>query len=64
MANEGQRLLSIVEAMQLLGLGRTKLCSEIEDGRLEAVRVGRRVLIPAQAINSYIAALPRSATAR
>lgn len=64
MAHEAQRLFSIVEATQLLSLGRTKLGEEIDSGRLDAVRVGRRVLIPAQAINDYIAALPRTATGR
>lgn len=39
-------------------IGRTKLYSEINAGRLKAVRVGRRVLIRATDADAWLAALP------
>jgi excisionase family DNA binding protein len=50
----------IPEAAQRLGIGRTKLLEEVAAGRLEVVRVGRRVLITEGALRRYIAVLERS----
>jgi excisionase family DNA binding protein len=44
------RLLSIQEAAQALGVGRTALYSEIGAGRIRSIKVGRRRLVPASAI--------------
>ena len=44
------RLLSIREAADVLGIGRTALYGEIGAGRLRSVTVGRRRLVPASAI--------------
>jgi excisionase family DNA binding protein len=49
------RLLSVDEAGAMLGLGRSRLYLEISTGRLKSVAVGRRRLVPAQAIADYIA---------
>jgi excisionase family DNA binding protein len=51
------RLLSIDEAADALGIGRSRLYEEIGAGRLRSVTVGRRRLVPASAIAAYIEAL-------
>lgn len=53
--NAPDRLLSIDEAAEALGLGRSLLYDEIGSGRLRTVKVGRRRLCPAGAIAEYIA---------
>lgn len=55
-AGAPQRLLSVGEAATLLGIGRSALYSEIGAGRLRSVKIGRRRLVPAQAIADRIAA--------
>jgi excisionase family DNA binding protein len=52
------RLLSIGEARDALGIGRSLLFGEIGAGRLRSVRVGRRRLIPASAVAEYVASQP------
>jgi excisionase family DNA binding protein len=49
-----QELLSVEESTKRLGLGRTRLYQEIGSGRLASVRVGRRRLIPEDAIEEFI----------
>lgn len=49
------RLLSVDETAAALGFGRSVLYSEIGAGRIRTVKVGRRRLIPAEAIGAYIA---------
>lgn len=44
------RLLSVAEAAELTGLGRTSIYAAIGAGRVRSVVVGRRRLIPASAI--------------
>ena len=46
---------SIREACQASSLGRTTIYSHISAGRLRAVRVGRRTIIPAEALRALIA---------
>ena len=54
-----RRLLPIVEAAFLLGVGRTKLIGLINDGVIETVRVGpKRRLVPVEEIDRYVARLP------
>jgi len=44
------RLLSIAQAAEALGVSRSTLYVELDAGRLRSVKVGRRRLIPASAI--------------
>lgn len=53
------RLHSIDEAAELLGIGRTAVYTELNAGRLRSTHVGRRRLISAAAIAEYIAAVSR-----
>ena len=53
---------SISEATKVAGVGRTCLYQEINEGRLRAVKRGRRTLILAQDLRAWLTSLP-SATA-
>lgn len=46
---------SIKEACQVSSLGRTTLYKHINEGRLEAIRVGGRTIIPATSLHSLLA---------
>jgi excisionase family DNA binding protein len=48
------RLLSILEAAERVGVGRSTLYAEMGAGRLRSVKVGRRRLIPADALRSLV----------
>jgi excisionase family DNA binding protein len=50
---EPDRLLSIEQAAQALGIGRTALYSEIWAGCIRSVKVGRRRLVPSSAISEF-----------
>jgi excisionase family DNA binding protein len=47
-------LYPISEAARLLGIGRTLLYEELAAERIETVTVGRRRLIPRQALDAYV----------
>lgn len=47
------RLCSIPEAAEALGIGRTLAYRELDAGRLRSVKVGRRRLVPASAVTAY-----------
>jgi excisionase family DNA binding protein len=51
------RLLAIKQAIYELGIGRTALYELIKDGKLETVKIGRRRLVPIEAIEELIAGL-------
>jgi len=52
----GQKIgYSIREAVAATSLGRTTIYSHISAGRLRAVRVGGRTIIPAEALHALIA---------
>jgi excisionase family DNA binding protein len=53
---EPDRLLSVDQAAQALGIGRTALYSEIGAGRIRSIKVGRRRLIPSSAISEFASA--------
>lgn len=53
-ADAPDRLLSVAEAADALGVGCSRLYDEISSGRLRSIRVGRRRLIPAGAIREYV----------
>lgn len=49
------RLYSIPEAAERMGIGRSLVYAEIAAGRLRSVKVGRRRLVPASAIDERAA---------
>lgn len=51
---DSSRLLSVDEAAEQLGIGRTALYGEIAAGRLATVKIGRRRLIPASSVETRI----------
>lgn len=55
------RLNSVPEVCTRLGLCKASIWKLIKDGRLEAVKIGRRTLVPDPAIDAFIASLPRRA---
>ena len=52
-------LYSVTDTADLLGLGITKVYSLIKSGTLVAVQSGEQLRITRQAIDDYIASLPR-----
>jgi excisionase family DNA binding protein len=48
--------VSINEAAKALGLGRTTIYAMIADGRLEAIKLGRRRLVAVESIRRLVAA--------
>lgn len=48
------RLLSVPDAADALGIGRSMLYGEIAAGRIRTVKVGRRRLVPSGAVRAYI----------
>ncbi|WP_430427938.1 helix-turn-helix transcriptional regulator [Parasphingorhabdus sp.] len=58
MTNKPPKLLSINDFCALTGIGRTKAYQELSSGRLTAVKIGRRTLIPSKAIDAWITNQP------
>ena len=50
-------LFSVPEAMEMLGMSRTVIYELTRSGRLVTVTQGRRRLVPASAIDDYVALL-------
>lgn len=50
-------LLTVNEAAESLGLGRTKVYELISAGQIETVRIGRSVRIPAESLEEFVRAL-------
>jgi excisionase family DNA binding protein len=63
-ANKGPRLLAVKQAIFELGLGRTAIYELIKEGKLKSVTIGRRRLVPAEAIEEFIAALANNGAPR
>ncbi|MFI6496813.1 helix-turn-helix domain-containing protein [Nonomuraea typhae] len=57
-----RRLYRVCEAMHLLSLSRSVIYELIRSGRLRSVTEGRTRLIPATAIDDYIALLEKEAS--
>jgi excisionase family DNA binding protein len=55
---DGRVAYAVNDLADALGIGRTKLYSEIASGRLQAKKLGSRTLIPADAVRAYLAQLP------
>ena len=51
---------TLAEVVTATGMGKTSIYKEIKEGRLPAVKAGRRTLIPVAAVNEWLAALPAS----
>ncbi len=51
------RLLSLEAAARELGIGRSLACELIAAGTLASVKIGRRRLVPADAIDQFIVSL-------
>ena len=56
-ARGGRLLYSAPEAARSLGIGRSTLEKEIAEGRLHSVKIRGRRLVPASALDEYIARL-------
>ena len=52
------RLFSISEVKDRLGIGNTTVYQEISAGRLVALKLGARTMIPAESLKQYIEGLP------
>ena len=46
---------SIAEAVKATSLGKTTIYSHLAAGRLRAVRIGGRTIIPAEALRAFLA---------
>lgn len=51
----------VEEFAELHGIGRSTAYREIAEGRLRIVKLGRRTLVPVDAIRDWLAALPGAA---
>jgi excisionase family DNA binding protein len=54
---------SVDETMQATGLGRTTIFNLIDTGELESIKVGRRRIIPVEAIREFFEAQRRQQAA-
>ncbi|MFE6387663.1 helix-turn-helix domain-containing protein [Nocardiopsis dassonvillei] len=52
-----KKLLRVEEAAALLGIGRTRAFEQIRLGRLRSVKIGTSRLVPAVALDEYVALL-------
>lgn len=57
-------LLTVTEAADRLSLGRSRLYEEISSGRLRSIQVGRRRLIPVDALGDFVRAIESAAHQR
>jgi excisionase family DNA binding protein len=54
-----RRALSVHEAAKSAGVGRTKVFEEIRSGRLVARKVGRRTIVMAEDLETWLKSLPK-----
>lgn len=54
-----QLLYNIPDAAERLGVGRTSIYGLIDRGELRSVRIGRRRLVPAAALDEFVEKLQR-----
>ena len=55
-------LLKVEEVAEMLNLGRSKLYSYILSGELRSVKVGRRRLIPRDAVHEFVERLQQASS--
>ena len=55
MSDNGALLVSVAEAAKLLGIGRGLAYQLVQEKRLPSVKLGRRVLVPRQALAEWVA---------
>jgi excisionase family DNA binding protein len=51
--------LTIAEATQCAGIGRTKLYELLQTGQIGAVKLGRRTFVKADSLRTFLAKLPQ-----
>lgn len=56
-----RKLYRLAEALDVLGIGRTKAYEEMAAGRLRYIQYGSRRLIPAEAIDDFVRHLENAA---
>lgn len=54
-----KRALSVEEAAEAAGVGRTSLFEEIRKGRITARKIGRRTVITVEDFDAWLKALPK-----
>jgi excisionase family DNA binding protein len=55
---ENQLSYTLDEAVKLTGIGKTRLYEELNAGRLKAVKIGRRTLVPHKSLQEWLQGLP------
>ncbi len=55
--NQLPRLLSVNEALHILGMGRTSFYAKLNAGELKALKIGRRTLVSENEILKFVQAL-------
>ncbi len=58
-ATSASILCSIPEAASMIGRGATFIFGAIADGKIEAVKSGKRTLVVVDSLRAYAASLPR-----
>ena len=54
-----RKTLTVPEAAELLGIGRGTAYESIRRGELPAIRLGKRLLVPVEALNRMLSAAAR-----
>jgi len=54
---EPRQMLTVEQAAETLGIGRTTMFALVKSGDIESVRIGRLRRVPADAIDAYFAKL-------
>ncbi|MEQ1490811.1 MAG: helix-turn-helix domain-containing protein [Terricaulis sp.] len=56
---EAKKFVSIAEACELFGLGQTRMRELLRQNKIEAVRLGARVLVNLSSATQFFSSLPR-----